>query len=74
MVIPHQRIIISSNESQIKKCMNDCLFADQLPEIGIRYWVQCEDFRCLAVINKDGQWKSFSNGRELPDVIKFFPR
>jgi hypothetical protein len=51
--------------------MNDCLSADQLPKIDGRYWVQCENFRCMAVFDKDGKWKSFSNGKELPDVINF---
>jgi hypothetical protein len=46
---------------------------DQPPEPGVRYWVQCENFRCLAVIDKDGKWKSFSNGKELPDVINYSP-
>jgi hypothetical protein len=51
--------------------MPDCPPTDQLPEIGGRYLVKCENFMCIAVFDKDGKWKSFSNGKELPDVINF---
>jgi hypothetical protein len=52
--------------------MSDVISTDQLPETGVRYWVQCEHFGCLAVVDKNGKWKSFSNGKELPVVINFF--
>ena len=52
--------------------MNDSPSADQLPEADGRYWVECKNFRCLAIFGKDGKWKSFSNGKELPDVIHFY--
>jgi hypothetical protein len=52
--------------------MNDSPSAEQLPEVGGRYWVQCDNFMYMAVFYKDGEWKSFSNGRELPDVINYF--
>jgi hypothetical protein len=51
--------------------MNDSLPADQLPEIGSRYLVQCENFMCMAIYDEDGKWKSLSNGKELPSVINF---
>jgi len=53
--------------------MNDPLPADQLPEIDGRYLVKCENFMCMAIFDKDGKWKSLSNGNELPAVINFCP-
>jgi hypothetical protein len=72
-VIILQRIKISSNEWKSNFYMNDCLPADQFPEAGGRWWVQCENSLCLAVADKDGKWKSFSNGREIFDVISYCP-
>jgi hypothetical protein len=57
-----------------EKFMNDIIPAIPVPEAGICYWVQCEDFRCMGFLDLDGKWKSASNGRELPDVISFFPK
>ena len=54
--------------------MNVTLPTELVPEKGICYWVQCEDFRCMGFLDVDGKWKSASNGRELPDVISFFPK
>jgi hypothetical protein len=45
----------------------------QFLEIGQPYWVQCKNISCLAVFNKDGKWKASYNGKELSDVINFFP-
>jgi hypothetical protein len=53
--------------------MNDCLPADRLPEAAGRWWVQCESSLCLTVADKDGKWKSFSNGKEIFDVVSFCP-
>jgi hypothetical protein len=53
--------------------MSDSLPTDGLPVIGNRYWVRCENSWCMAVVDKDGKWKSFSNGKELRDVVNFFP-
>ncbi|MGD1089563.1 MAG: hypothetical protein ABR955_12700 [Verrucomicrobiota bacterium] len=50
----------------------DYLSAGRLPEIGQPYWVQCKSFRCMAVLDKKGKWKSFSTDEELPDVINVF--
>jgi hypothetical protein len=40
--------------------------------LGIRqaHWVQCDNSMCLAVLDKSGKWKSFSNDRELTDFVK----
>ena len=54
--------------------MNDIITAGPVPETGVCYWVQCENFRCMGFFDEDGKWKSASNGRELPDVISFFPK
>jgi hypothetical protein len=44
----------------------------QVLEIGQPYWVQCKNIRCMAVVDKEGKWKTSNNGRELPDVINVF--
>jgi hypothetical protein len=54
--------------------MNVTLPTELVPEKGICYWVQCEDFRCMGFFDIDGKWKSASNGRELPEVITFFSK
>jgi len=36
---------------------------------GEKYWVQCKGFRILAMADKDGTWRSFFTGKELPDVV-----
>jgi hypothetical protein len=59
---------------QSNQFMNDIITAGPVPETGVCYWVQCENFRCMGFFDEDGKWKSASNGRELPDVISFFPK
>ena len=46
-----------------------CLPAGEQPKAGQRYWVQCSDYRCLAVVDDFGWWKSFYGGEDLPDVV-----
>jgi len=36
---------------------------------GAPCWVQCRGYRCLAVL-KNGRWKCYSTGVELPDFIE----
>jgi hypothetical protein len=40
------------------------------PKIREAHWVQCDHSMCLAVLDKAGKWKSFSNNRELTDFVK----
>jgi hypothetical protein len=49
--------------------MSDCLAAEPLPEIRQPHWVQGNHYMCLAVLDKNGKWRSFSNNRELMDVV-----
>jgi hypothetical protein len=44
--------------------------AGQSPEMRKAHLVQCDNSMCLAVLDKSGKWKSFSNNRELTDFIK----
>ena len=46
--------------------------ATQLVESGRPYWVQCSESTCWAVLDKDGRWKDFTTGKNLPDVINVF--
>jgi hypothetical protein len=43
---------------------------EQPPEIRRAQLVQCENSMCLAVLDKSGKWKSFSNNRELIDFVR----
>jgi hypothetical protein len=52
--------------------LSDYSLTGQLPEIGQSYWVQCKNFRCKAVFDKEGTWKAFTTGKELPDVMDVF--
>jgi hypothetical protein len=46
------------------------VLAEQPPEIRRAQLVQCENSMCLAVLDKSGKWKSFSNNRELTDFVR----
>jgi len=37
---------------------------------GEPVWVQCEGFRCLAFLDKQGQWRAFYDRSALPRVLK----
>ncbi len=49
--------------------MSDCLATEPLPEIRQPHWVRGSHYLCLAVRDQDGKWRSFSNNRELPDIV-----
>jgi hypothetical protein len=49
---------------------DDFFFLGQPPAIRQPRWVQCDHSLCLAVLDKSGKWKSFSNDRELTDFVK----
>lgn len=44
-----------------------------LPATGEPVWVQCEGFRCLAVMTPKGKWKTFYDGKQLFGVVKVIP-
>jgi hypothetical protein len=46
------------------------IFAGQSADMRQAHWVQCDNSMCLAVLDKSGKWKSFSNERELTDFVK----
>lgn len=49
--------------------MSDCLAAEPLPEKRQPRWVRGNNYMCLAVLDKYGKWRSFSNNRELMDIV-----
>jgi hypothetical protein len=49
---------------------DDSVSLGQPPAIRQPQWVQCDHSLCLAVLDKSGKWKSFSNDRELTDFVK----
>jgi hypothetical protein len=67
---------ISKNDCNIntmyEKSLNldFCLPTGQPPAAGRRYWIQCSDYRCLAVMDELGRWKSFYDGEDIPDFIR----
>ena len=50
--------------------LNFCLPAGQPPVAEQRYWIQCSDYRCLAVMDDFGRWKSFYGGEDIPDFVR----
>jgi hypothetical protein len=44
--------------------------AGQSPDMRQGHWVQCDNSMCLAVLDKSGRWKSFSDDKELTDFVK----
>jgi hypothetical protein len=49
---------------------NSLIPGEASPEKPQAHWVQCDHSICLAVLDKSGRWKSFSNGRVLTDFVK----
>jgi hypothetical protein len=49
---------------------NDLISAGPPLEIRRPQWVQCDNSVHLAVLDKSGKWKSFSNDRELAGFVK----
>ena len=47
---------------------------EQSLEMGKSYVVQCDGYRCVAVVEKDGRWKSVFTGNELRGVINVVGR
>ena len=33
------------------------------------HWVECNGYRCLAVLNDDGKWLCFATGKVLANII-----
>jgi hypothetical protein len=52
--------------------MKDDLPVEQLLKTHKPEWVQCNDVMCLAVLDKDGKWRSFSNNKELFGIVKVY--
>jgi hypothetical protein len=48
------------------------LLAKSSRTVGERYWVKCEDFRCMATADYDGKWKSFPSGEVLTSTVLSF--
>ena len=40
------------------------------PEPGEVRWVRCKDYRCMGVLDRGGQWRSFVTGKELTDIVE----
>jgi hypothetical protein len=57
----------TSSDNLLKRDINE-----KEPQVGKRYWVQCDGFRTMAVMNKDGKWLTVFNEKELPDVICYY--
>ncbi|MGA3268896.1 MAG: hypothetical protein ABSE16_19005 [Verrucomicrobiota bacterium] len=45
-----------------------------LPPIGEVVLVQCENFKCLAVRDKMGKWRSPFSKMELPRILRIVKR
>jgi len=42
----------------------------ELPPIGQRVLVECDDYRCLAYRGETGRWYNAFNNQELPKIIR----
>ena len=40
------------------------------PKPGEVRWVRCKDYRCMGVLDRGGQWRSFVSGKELTDIVE----
>jgi hypothetical protein len=69
MVIRVQKLHCQEMNNKLLDC-DGLIPAEQSPEIRQPHWVQCDHSMCLAVLDKSGKWKSFSNNRELTDFVK----
>jgi hypothetical protein len=56
--------------NQRLKNFDSLVSAELSPEICQPHWVQCRHSRHLAVLDKSGKWRSFSNNRELTDFVQ----
>jgi len=44
--------------------------AGSLPPVDEMVLVECEHFRCLAIRDKQGKWRSPFSKMELPNVVR----
>ena len=44
----------------------------QMPAVGEMVIVQCERFRCLGFLDRNGKWRDWIDREELPRVIEWF--
>ena len=40
------------------------------PPLNEPVWVKCEGYRCLAVLDFEGKWRTYINGAPLQGVIE----
>ena len=38
--------------------------------INVPVWVQCNGYRCMAVLNYKGEWRTYPNYEPLSDIIQ----
>ena len=38
------------------------------------HWVQCNGFRCLALLGRDGKWKCVATGKDVAGIVKIYPK
>jgi hypothetical protein len=51
------------------QAFDDFIPLGQPPVLRQPQWVQCHNAMRLAVLDKSGKWKSFSNDRKLNDFV-----
>ena len=42
-----------------------------IPPVGVHVIVQCDEFRCLGELDRNGVWRSAHSGAELPKVLSW---
>ena len=44
-----------------------------LPRLGLPVQVQCNGFKCIAYLDKNGKWMDFFTNKFLPGVLGVVP-
>ena len=38
--------------------------------VNVPVWVQCNGYRCMAVLNYKGEWRTYPNHEPLTDIVQ----
>jgi hypothetical protein len=61
--------MVSAMNEKVEK-VDPIIRKTQPSQLSEPCWVQCVGYRCLAVLNKNGKWRSYATGEELTGFLK----
>jgi len=38
--------------------------------VNVPVWVQCKGYRCMAVLNYKGEWRTYPNHEPVTDIVE----